>query len=61
MKTVFASGTTLFHLAATYYGDATLWYLIANANNISDPWLSGVLQLMIPDMVTANGAGIGAV
>ena len=61
MTTVFASGTTLFHLAATHYGDATLWYVIANANNISDPWLGGVLQIIIPSMPTANGASVGRI
>ena len=40
--------TTLFHVAAVYLGDATLWNLIATANNLTDPLLSGTRQLVLP-------------
>jgi hypothetical protein len=42
------SGGTLFALAAERYGDFTGWWLIAQANGITDPWLSGQVTLIIP-------------
>lgn len=46
--TVTVTGGTLFSLAAQYYGDATMWTVIAAANNLSDPWLYGLITLTIP-------------
>ncbi len=40
--------TTLFHVAALYLGDATLWNLIANANGLTDPVVNGTVQLVLP-------------
>jgi nucleoid-associated protein YgaU len=34
---VTVNGANLFQLAAQYYGDATLWTAIAQANNLVDP------------------------
>jgi hypothetical protein len=31
-------GTTLFQVAAAYFGDATQWSRIASVNNIQDPF-----------------------
>ena len=46
--TVTVVNTTLFHVAALYLGDATLWSLIANANGLTDPVISGTMQLVLP-------------
>ena len=40
--------TTLFHVAAVYLGDATLWNLVANANGLTDPMIDGTVQLVLP-------------
>lgn len=45
-------GGTLFSVAASVYGDATLWAVLADANGISDPWLDGLVSVTIPDLVT---------
>ena len=41
-------GTTLFHVAALYLGDATQWSRIASINNIHDPFLTEIMTLIIP-------------
>lgn len=47
-KTVTVGGGTLQQVAAAQYGDATLWPIIAQANNLTDPQLSGITTLTIP-------------
>jgi hypothetical protein len=42
------AGTTLFHVAAKYLGDATEWSRIAAINDISDPFLMNLTPLEIP-------------
>lgn len=49
MKTITVAGGDLYRLAAVYYGDATLWTVIAQANGMSDPFFSGLMTLVIPD------------
>ena len=50
MRTRAASATTLFHVAAEEYGDATQWWRIARANAITDPIIGGtVVVLSIPE------------
>lgn len=49
MRTVFVSTGTLFTVAARELGDATQWWRIAAMNGLRDPWVSGVLELRIPD------------
>ncbi len=51
-------GGTLFGVAAQQYGDFTGWWLIAKANGLSDPWLSGVNVLTIPDWNPALTGGL---
>ena len=46
--TVVATDTTLFHVAATWLGDATSWDLIANLNGLSDPMIIGSFTLRLP-------------
>lgn len=53
-----ASGGTLYALAAKQLGDATQWYRIAQANSLSDPMLSGIQTLKIPDAIAATSDGI---
>jgi nucleoid-associated protein YgaU len=48
-RTVTVTATTLFHVAAAQYGDASQWWRIARANQITDPRISGVTTLTIPD------------
>lgn len=45
----------LFALAAQYYNDATKWILIAQANGLTDPFVFGQVNLIIP----ANAAPTG--
>ena len=40
-------------------GDATQWNRIAALNGISDPWLSGLTVLRIPDQDASAGGGVG--
>ena len=60
MKTVTLAGGNLFQLAATELGDATQWIRIAQLNGLSDPMLSGVVTLLIPDQDSNAGGGIAA-
>lgn len=48
MKSITVAGGTLFHVAADVYGDATLWTILARANGLRDPLLTGVVTLVIP-------------
>lgn len=60
--TIQASGTTLFHLASQYLGDATQWTRLAafnagavTANDFIDPWITGLTAIAIPGPGTSNG------
>lgn len=55
------AGTTLFHVAAFYLNDATLWYVLAELNGISDPWISEETLLSIPSPtgLISNGGILG--
>lgn len=50
--------TTLFKLAEQYYGDATQWAVIANANGLSDPMINGPTTLLIPPWNQQDTGGI---
>lgn len=59
MLTVSAQDISLFHVAARIYGDATAWLAIAQANDISDPFLVGsAIKLVVPnyDLAYTGGA-----
>lgn len=58
-KTVWASGTTLFDIAANHLGDATQWYRIAKLNGLTDPVVLGPVELKIPNAGTSNGGILG--
>lgn len=60
MTTITVAGGNLFQIAAQYLGDATQWIRIAQINNLSDPMLSGVVVLTIPDINPNAGGGVVA-
>jgi L-ascorbate metabolism protein UlaG (beta-lactamase superfamily) len=60
MQSISLTGSNLFDIANRWLGDATLWYVIAGANGISDPWLNGLTTLIIPDTANATGASLVA-
>jgi nucleoid-associated protein YgaU len=48
MNRITVAGGNLFALAAEHLGDATQWIRIARANDLSDPFLTGVVVLDMP-------------
>jgi len=58
MQTLTTAGGNLFQIAAAQLGDATQWIRIAQLNNLSDPMLSGVVTLLIPNIDPNAGGGI---
>jgi LysM domain len=60
MKRITIAGDNLFHIAAQQLGDATQWIRIAELNSLSDPMLTGVIELLIPDIDSTAGGGIAA-
>lgn len=48
------SGTTLYQVALDWYGDATLWDVIAAANGLTDPIITGIQTLTIPPRPRAS-------
>jgi nucleoid-associated protein YgaU len=59
-QVITVAGGNLFALAAQYLGDATQWIRIAQANNLSDPVLSGINTLVIPPVDASAGGGIAS-
>jgi L-ascorbate metabolism protein UlaG (beta-lactamase superfamily) len=59
MQIVTVAGGNLFQIAAQYLQDATQWIRIAQLNSISDPWLSGITTITLPDIDASAGGGIG--
>lgn len=57
-STVTVVGGNLFAVAATYLGDATQWIRIAQANDLSDPVLSGVVTLVLPPVDQSAAGGV---
>jgi hypothetical protein len=60
MKTLTVAGDNLFRIAAVQLADATQWIRIAELNRISDPMLSGVTTLLIPQVDRSAGGGVAA-
>ena len=48
MQTLTVCGGTLFDIACRKLGDASRWSDIAALNNVDDPWLTGIVTLVIP-------------
>lgn len=59
MRTVSVTGVTLFDVAARYLGDATQWNRVAALNSNTDPWLSGLTVLLLPEIDPTAGGGVG--
>ena len=58
-RVVQVSNTTLFHLAAKFFGNALLWTAIAEANGLIDPWIFAQTSIIIPNQVpTSTPTGI---
>lgn len=51
-------GGNLFQLAAQYYNDATQWTVIAQANGLTDPEVTGLQTLLIPPPSSQESGGI---
>jgi hypothetical protein len=49
------NNANLFVLAALYYGDATRWTTIAQANGLKDPMTYGIRMLTIPQTSQESG------
>ncbi len=58
MTNITVAGGNLFQIAAAELGDATQWIRIAQLNDISDPFLTGIISLLIPDINSSAGGGI---
>lgn len=59
-NSIIVSGGNLFSIAAKYLNDATQWIRIAQANNISDPQLTGINTIIIPPANPSAGGGIAS-
>lgn len=60
MRTITVTGGNLFQVAAAELDDATQWNRIAELNGLSDPMLSGLVTLSLPDVDASAGGGIGS-
>lgn len=58
-RTLTMAGGNLFDIAAQQYGDATSWTAIAKANNLSDPVLVGVKNVIVPTRPDTAGGVLG--
>ena len=58
MRMITVAGGNLFRIAAEHLADATQWIRIAELNNVSDPMLTGVITLLIPNVNSKAGGGI---
>lgn len=56
--TLTVANTTLFALAATYYGDAAQWPIIGDDNGISDPFIESPTTLTIYPLASRYAGGI---
>jgi hypothetical protein len=53
------SNTTLFHVAMLNNGDPLQWVAIAELNNLTDPWIFGNQEVLIPPVFpTGTQTGI---
>lgn len=59
MQTLIVVSGNLFRIAAETLNDATQWIRIAQLNDLSDPVISGPMELRIPDPEPNSSGGIG--
>jgi hypothetical protein len=45
------SNTTLFQVAMTETGDALQWVALAQLNGLTDPWIIGQTEILIPPVL----------
>lgn len=58
-KTVRVSDTNLFRMAMLETGDALQWVAIAQLNGLTDPWVTGQANILIPPVFpTGTQTGI---
>ena len=55
VKTVAPANADLATLALKYYGDATQWPQIANANGLAGPIVPATMEIVIPPFVSMQG------
>lgn len=58
MRTTTVTGGNLFEIAARLLGDATQWVRLAQANGLTDPMLSGLVTLIVPQPDPSQTGGI---
>ncbi len=58
MLTLTTAGGNLFRIAAEQLGDATQWLRIAQLNGLTDPILTGLVTLTIPNPDPNAGGGV---
>lgn len=58
-NTIAVAGGSLYQIAAEQYDDATAWTAIAKANDLTDPFVQGVQQLIIPPQSDQSGGILG--
>lgn len=59
-KSVVASGTDLFHIAADQYGDAMAWTQLAQGNGLIDPTLAQITTLTVPPVPSVINGVVNA-
>lgn len=59
-RTITATGAdfTLFHVAARELGDALQAAAVAYSSGITDPWLTGLAMVTIPDAPAPDTGGL---
>lgn len=59
-KVLRVSNTTLFEIAMRQFGDAMYWVDIAELNGMTDPWITGMTEILIPPAIdqTVTPTGI---
>ena len=59
-QVITVAGGNLFALAAKYLNDATQWNRIAQANQLTDPVLTGINTLSLPPVNASAGGGFAS-
>ena len=58
-RVIRTSFTTLFDVAAHHLGDPLLWPVIAQANGLTDPWITAQTTIVIPNVAKPTAAPTG--
>lgn len=59
-QVITVNNTSLYALAAQYYGNADDWTVIAEANGLTDPMITQTLTLTIPSSAISTGGVLNA-